>query len=133
MYKKGSKAIQSAFKKLWDGLPAQFAAGTRAATTQIKDEFDALMDNHTLKGDRIALETAEREAKLRLQQEVLNFFADLKDNWSYEIDTVLEQEDDLVPEEIEINIDDLFNPEGLDEDDADLELNYASGGEEDEI
>jgi hypothetical protein len=91
------------------------------------------MDNHTLKGDRIALETAEREAKLRLQQEVLNFFADLKDNWSYEIDTVLEEEDDLVPEEIEINIDDLFNPEGLDEDDADLELNYASGGEDDEI
>lgn len=108
MYQRGSKAIQAAFLKLWAKLPANFGEGTIPASIQIRDEFETMISNHTLREE--TNEINQCAAKLQLQQDIQASFDKLKAAWATKIVLPTETEEpDLKPEDIDI--DDLFNPE----------------------
>jgi hypothetical protein len=85
------------------------------------------MDNHTLKGDKEAIERSETAAKVQLQQEVLELFATLKSAWGHIIEVHIDEEEPE-PEDADVNIDDLFN--GDEDFDADYLFEEDSDSEE---
>jgi hypothetical protein len=97
-----------------------------AATTQIREEFDQMLNNHTMKFDKETNERIESAAKIQLQQEILATFDRMKAAWAQEVEViVIEDEDEPVEEEI--TLDDLFGPD----DDGD-DMDFIPGSEDSE-
>lgn len=129
MYRKGSTVIRAAFKKLWDSLPAEFSQGTKPALTQIQEEFDLMLDNHTLRDKMEVTENDECLTKAKLQQEIQDHFTAMNSAWGHEveIETVEEEEE---PEEDIITIDDLDRSKN--DDDLDYDPNENDEEHDDE-
>lgn len=113
MYKKGSQAIQKAFKKLFDSLPEIFEEGTSAALNQIREEFEQFLQNHTAR-PILADEGGHATTKARLQAEVLDQLDTLKAAWSQVLIVPKNAEEEEDSEEEEINVDDLDDAEDED-------------------
>jgi len=126
MYQRGTRAIQTAFKKLWDDLPSEFVKGTDPAAKQMREEFETMLNNHTLTCDKETSEKTESAAKAQLQQDVQASFKKLKFAWAKRISLAIEDED-RDPKEEEVNIDDLFASDV----DSDI-LSLSSDSDDDE-
>jgi hypothetical protein len=118
MYRKGSTAIRAAFKKLWDSLPADFNQGTKPASTQIQEEFDLMLNNHTLRDEMELAENSECLTKAKLQQEIQDHFRSMNSAWGHEVDVEIAEVEEEPEEEI-ITIDDLDRSKNDDELDYD--------------
>jgi hypothetical protein len=126
MYRKGSAAIRAAFKRLWESLPANFNQGTKPASTQIREEFELMLNNHTLRDEMEVDENPGCLTKARLQEEIRDYFTSMKLAWGQEVADQPEEEEDE-PEEKIITLDDLdrsnddydldYEPDDLDEED----------------
>jgi hypothetical protein len=122
MYTRGTRAIQTSFKKLWEDLPTEFGKGTEPVSAQMRDEFETMLNNHTLTCDKETSEKTESAAKAQLQQDIQASFNQLKTAWAKKIPLAIEP-DDRDPKEEEVNIDDLF---ASDDDDDILSLSSDS-------
>ncbi|TVY80439.1 Nuclear GTPase SLIP-GC [Lachnellula suecica] len=124
MYHKGTKAVQTAFQKLWDSLPKEFGEATDPASKQVHEEFETMLQNHTLNEE--TSEQNQRQAKIQLQQEVQSAFDKLKTAWGTKIHVTQEAEE-VDPKLEDVDIDDLFNP------DVDSDMFSSSDSEDDEL
>ncbi|TVY88490.1 Nuclear GTPase SLIP-GC [Lachnellula willkommii] len=107
MYKEGSQAIKAAFQKLWKSLPSKFSKGTILSSAQVKDEFQAMVANHTQSEE--TSETKQCAAKIRLQQDIQASFAKVKADWAKQIELPTDEEEvDSKPEDVELE--DLLRP-----------------------
>jgi hypothetical protein len=127
MYRKGSTAIRAAFKKLWDGLPSNFNEGTKPASTQIREEFEFMLNNHTLGSELEMTKDGGGLSKAKLQLEIHDQFNSMKLAWAQEIEVEMVEEEDE-PEEEVINLDDLDESNN----DDDLDYDPDEDFEEDE-
>ena len=126
MYETISKTIQAPFERLWDVLPDEIAQGTQGGLDQIMEEFNQILDNHTLELDKDLQLVREKEcaARLELRAEYQSKLAALKEAWGQkgnEEESPEEEElDKEAPEEEELDEEEL-DEEELDEEELDEE------------
>ena len=121
MYNKSTKAIRATFAKLWDTIPGEFAKGTHIVLTRIKEDFETLVENHSVEGDKETVQQSEIEAKTQLRQDFKVLYEALCAQWRYIPEPAqITIEDDVQEEEdVLINIEDLDKAVVPPQDDAD--------------
>ncbi|ESZ96348.1 hypothetical protein SBOR_3280 [Sclerotinia borealis F-4128] len=126
MYKKCSKAIRGAFKKLCTNLPVEFSKSTDTATAKIKEEFSMMMDNHTIKDTTSAGGGGGVcPSKVKLRDALTLIFANLHVAWGEEIEGVVEEEEEE-PEDEDIDISEFKGEEDIQQEDAKFVLSDFS-------
>jgi hypothetical protein len=120
MYKRASAAIKNHLKKMWEGVPQELGDGIKEALTQIQDEFEEMLSNHTLGIDREAAAIGTTLTKGQLQDAVKNCYQLIKLAWAKPIEVVFDESEEAGPVDEEISIDDLLNDDQ--DDDADDEM-----------
>lgn len=126
MYKKSSRAIKAEFRKNFDALPRDFDQGIASITSRIREDFDILIDNYTLKRDKMAVEASEVEAKTELQKQVNSLFANFETAWAHKMKFAEPIDEDEL-EEIDFKVEDLTKDD--DKEDSDFEISDGETGE----
>lgn len=116
MFKRGSSAIRRIFIKKWKELPSAFEKGTKPALEQIIEEFEQMMGNHTLAGDKETNDKLCAQLKQDLQKDAMRFFADLRGKWEVLPDAKKVREAEPL-DEPDPTLDDLFAEQDGDEGD----------------
>lgn len=118
MYSEATSSIKNSFKKLLRKLPAAFEKGCSLAISQIREDFEEMLENQKIRYDQ---EDSKSPAllKSKLREIARGLIATMKVSWS-EVPCVTPIKDEDFEAEEEIDIEKLLKDDDSDDEDSEV-------------